>query len=285
MIGVAVDRARGHRRTCCATCCPDVDPARPLGVAAPAAPSPSRSADGLDPARAGPPGRARRPAPARRPSASASCAAGSPTTCTRRAAAGKHAAHRRPGGAGRTPTPSAPSTAGRAPPATASTASRDAGPARSWRCCWHRSSCDGWWEPTRRLIEQAPERVVMRARLRATTCAATPPPSPRHGARGARTTTSCSGPWLGARRRARARRQRDPLARLVRLHRRPHLGIQGMLNMVWVLRSGLANPRCAYLPIDPRHARGARCSPRRWAAAHLPELDVRRRREPSSSAT
>ena len=45
----------------------------------------------------------------------------------------------------------------------------------------------------------------------------------------------------------------------------PTSGIQGMLNMVWVLRSGLANPRIAYLPIDPRSP-ARRCSPRRSAA-------------------
>ncbi len=49
-------------------------------------------------------------------------------------------------------------------------------------------------------------------------------------------------------------------------------GIQGMLNMVWVLRSGLDNPRYAYLPIDPDHP-SAGTFAAALGAAHIPELD------------
>ena len=49
-------------------------------------------------------------------------------------------------------------------------------------------------------------------------------------------------------------------------------GIQGMLNMVWVLRSGLDNPRYAYLPIDPDHP-SAGTFASALGATHIPELD------------
>ena len=50
-------------------------------------------------------------------------------------------------------------------------------------------------------------------------------------------------------------------------------GIQGMLNMVWVLRSGLANPRWAYLPIDPSHPTAPVFS-QALGGRHVQELDV-----------
>ena len=53
----------------------------------------------------------------------------------------------------------------------------------------------------------------------------------------------------------------------------PTSGIQGMLNMVWVLRSGLANPRIAYLPIDPR-VPGATVFSEALGGQHVAELDV-----------
>ncbi len=49
-------------------------------------------------------------------------------------------------------------------------------------------------------------------------------------------------------------------------------GIQGMLNMVWVLRSGLDNPRYAYLPIDPDHPTAGTFASA-LGAKHIPELD------------
>ena len=54
--------------------------------------------------------------------------------------------------------------------------------------------------------------------------------------------------------------------------------------MVWVLRSGLANPRRAYLPIDPGHP-GAPVFSQALGGRHIEELDVHVGRRASSSAT
>ena len=49
--------------------------------------------------------------------------------------------------------------------------------------------------------------------------------------------------------------------------------MQALLNMATILRSGLRNPRYAYLPIDPR-SRAALAFSAAVGARHVPELDV-----------
>ena len=49
--------------------------------------------------------------------------------------------------------------------------------------------------------------------------------------------------------------------------------VQALLNMATILRSGLRNPRYAYLPIDPR-SRAALAFSAAVGARHVPELDV-----------
>jgi hypothetical protein len=64
--------------------------------------------------------------------------------------------------------------------------------------------------------------------------------------------------------------------------RDPHSGIQAMINMAGVLRSGLANPRYAYLPIDSDRE-DAKAFSQAIGALHVEELDMEwatgRRRE------
>ena len=49
--------------------------------------------------------------------------------------------------------------------------------------------------------------------------------------------------------------------------------VQALLNMATILRSGLRNPRYAYLPIDPR-SRAALAFSAAVGARHVPELDA-----------
>ncbi len=53
----------------------------------------------------------------------------------------------------------------------------------------------------------------------------------------------------------------------------PRTGVQAMLGMSGILRSGLENPRYAYLPIDPR-LEGAVRFAQAAGGRHVPELDV-----------
>jgi len=132
--------------------------------------------------------------------------------------------------------------------------------------------CDGWWEPTRRLIEQAPERVVCARDAGDNLCgystAVTPATAPE-----AAHDDILLGPWLAHA----AEHVPDGNAILWRdsfdFTDDPTSGIQGMLNMVWVLRSGLANPRVAYLPVDPR-VPGATVFSQALGGQHVSELDV-----------
>jgi hypothetical protein len=131
---------------------------------------------------------------------------------------------------------------------------------------------EGWWEPTRRLFEQAPERVVIARDAGDNLCGYSIAVTPANAPDVAREDVLL-GRWL-----AHAESELDGNAILWRdaidFTDDPQSGIQGMLNMVWVLRSGLSNPRWAYLPIDSDHAR-AKGFASALGAQHLSELDVR----------
>ena len=71
--------------------------------------------------------------------------------------------------------------------------------------------------------------------------------------------------WLAHARGREAVVWRDSVSRLPR--------VQALLNMATILRSGLRNPRYAYLPIDPR-SRAALAFSAAVGARHVPELDV-----------
>lgn len=132
--------------------------------------------------------------------------------------------------------------------------------------------CDGWWEVTRPVFEEMPDRVVIARDSDDRLCGYSTAITPATATDAARADVLW-GPWL----EHAAEHAPDGNAILWRdsfnFTGDPASEIQGMLNMVWVLRSGLANPRWAYLPIDPRHAE-ARGFSEALGATHLPDLDV-----------
>ena len=128
-----------------------------------------------------------------------------------------------------------------------------------------------WWDATRRLFEHAPERVVTARDPGDNLCgfsiAVTPgnPPAAAHE-------DLVLGPWL------KHARENVPDGNVILWRDAVDFtgdatsGIQGMLNMVWVLRSGLDNPRYAYLPIDPDHPTASTFAAA-MGARHIEELD------------
>ncbi len=128
-----------------------------------------------------------------------------------------------------------------------------------------------WWESTRRLFDGAPERVVIARDPGDNLCgfsiAVTPGNAPPLAHE-----DILLGPWLEHAREhvpdGNAILWRDA----VDFTGDPASGIQGMLNMVWVLRSGLHNPRYAYLPIDPDHETAGTFAAA-LGAVHIEELD------------
>ena len=128
-----------------------------------------------------------------------------------------------------------------------------------------------WWNATRALFDGAPERVVIARDSGDNLCgfsiAVTPGNAPQ-----AAHDDLLLGPWL----EHATEHVPDGNAILWRdaidFTGDSASGIQGMLNMVWVLRSGLDNPRYAYLPIDPDHPSAATFASA-LGATHIPELD------------
>jgi hypothetical protein len=106
-----------------------------------------------------------------------------------------------------------------------------------------------WWDLTRPFFEEAPETVAIARDSGDALCgfaiSVTPANAPPAAERDV-----LLGPWL-----AHAREHSDGNAILWRdavdFTRDTDSRIQAMINMAGVLRSGLDNPRYAYLPIDP----------------------------------
>jgi AAA ATPase domain len=130
-----------------------------------------------------------------------------------------------------------------------------------------------WWEVTRPFFSQAPERVaVVRDRaeqLQGYLVCMTPATAPAFADQ-----DPLTGPWLAHARRDAA------LGESVLWHDSVDFtnsaggdGVQAMLGMAGVLRSGVRNPRFAYLPMDTRKP-GALEFARAVGAEHLPELDL-----------
>ena len=129
-----------------------------------------------------------------------------------------------------------------------------------------------WWELTGRFFAQSPERVAVARdredRLCGYLVCMSPATAPAFADE-----DPLTGPWLAhARRDAR-------LGDSVLWHDSvdftdgPGAGVQAMLGMAGVLRSGARNPRFAYLPINPKNP-GALRFARTLGAQHLPELDL-----------
>ncbi len=115
-----------------------------------------------------------------------------------------------------------------------------------------------WWAPTRPFVEEAPERVAVARDSGDRVCgllvAMTPDNAPAFA-----DDDALIGPWLRyAREHAPdgdALLWRDAIDFTRNPIDDPGTGppsLQGLLNMAGILRSGLANPRYAYLPINPR---------------------------------
>lgn len=129
-----------------------------------------------------------------------------------------------------------------------------------------------WWPLTRRFFEQSPERVAIARdhddRLCGYMVCMTPATAPAFASE-----DPLTGPWL-------AHAQADAaLGDSVLWHdsvdftpdRRGR--VQAMLGMAGVLRSGVANPRFAYIPINPANPRALSFA-RVLGAEHLAELDL-----------
>ena len=131
-----------------------------------------------------------------------------------------------------------------------------------------------WWELTRPFFEQSPERVAVARDRDDQVCGylvcMSPATAPAFAA-----DDPLVGPWLAH------ARQDAALGDSVLWHDSVDFtgggaragGLQAMLGMAGVLRSGARNPRFAYLPINPRNPGAVRFA-RTLAARHLPELDL-----------
>jgi hypothetical protein len=128
-----------------------------------------------------------------------------------------------------------------------------------------------WWNATRVMFNDAPERVVIARDPGDNLCGFSIAVTPGNAPQAARDDVLL-GPWL----EHAGEHVPDGNAILWRdaidFTGDSASGIQGMLNMVWVLRSGLENPRYAYLPIDPDHPSAAMFASA-LGAKHIPELD------------
>jgi len=129
-----------------------------------------------------------------------------------------------------------------------------------------------WWEPTSVLFEHAPSIVTIARDTTGALCgygiAVTPASAPPVAR-----ADPVLGPWL-AHARDLAPDGNVLLCRdLIDFTRDPTSRIQAMLNVSAVLRSGLANPRYVYLPIDPQRDDLVTFSAL-LGARHVPELDL-----------
>ncbi len=143
-----------------------------------------------------------------------------------------------------------------------------------------RAALDGdafaaWWEPTRRLVEAAPERALVvrdaQERLCGFAYAVT-----AFGAPPAAVADPILGPWLAhARAEApggQALLWRDSLDLMAPREGDIASPILALMNTAVVLRCGLSNPRWSYLPIDPRNEPAVAFA-RSVNAGHVAHLD------------
>jgi hypothetical protein len=139
-----------------------------------------------------------------------------------------------------------------------------------------RDGGDEWWQSTRPLLEEAPECCVV-ARDRDDALAGlcvfvTPRTAPAAADR-----DPVLGPWLVHAREhhpdGNVMLWRDSLDLSMSEEGDLRSRVLAILNTAAILRSGLVNPRMAYLPIDPRNGAAVEFA-RNVGARHVPELDA-----------
>jgi hypothetical protein len=130
----------------------------------------------------------------------------------------------------------------------------------------------GWWDFTRRFFDEAPDRVaVARGRddeLCGFQVSVTPRNAPEFCA-----DDPLLGPWLEHARRISPDGNAVLWQHSIDLTGNPHQRVQAMLGMSGILRSGLDNPRYAYLPISPQ-MRAAQQFAQALGSTHLTDLDL-----------
>ena len=129
-----------------------------------------------------------------------------------------------------------------------------------------------WFEFTKRFFHESPDRVAIARdtgdELAGFQVSVTPTNAPPFAAQ-----DPLLGPWL------QHARKMTPDGNAVLWHDsidftgKPELRIQAMLGMAGVLRSGLDNPRYAYMPISSR-MKAARGFAEALGSRHMPDLDV-----------
>ena len=131
---------------------------------------------------------------------------------------------------------------------------------------------DPWWESTRPFFELAPARVAIARDADDAVCGYSISVTPASAPELARDDLVL-GPWLVHARSLAP----DGNAVLWRdsedFSGDPRSHVRAMVNMAGILRSGLKNPRYAYLPIDPG-SEAARAFSTALGGRRLPELDV-----------
>src|SRR5215472_2732690 len=132
-----------------------------------------------------------------------------------------------------------------------------------------------WWQLTRRIFAEAPDRVAVARDLDDQICGYLACMSQARAPAFA-DDDPLVGPWLAHARRHAAASDSEAADSVLWHAAVDFTGqgkVQAMLGMAGVLRSGVANPRFAYLPIDPRYP-GALEFAQALGAQHLAELDV-----------
>jgi hypothetical protein len=136
-------------------------------------------------------------------------------------------------------------------------------------------SGEAWWTATQPILDQAPDRVVTVRDARDVLCGLAIAVTPQNAPPVAEADV-CLGPWLA---HARAEHGDDEQVLIWRDsidfvgHGDISSAVLSILNTAAILRSGLANPRWSYIPIDPANAAGVAFA-RAVNAKHLEHLDV-----------
>lgn len=127
------------------------------------------------------------------------------------------------------------------------------------------------WTHAAPYFEAAPERIAIARDLEDRICGVELSVTPRN-APALADADPLLAPWLAHARRAQSLGGAVLWQMAVDFSGDPRSRVQAMLGMSGILRSGLENPRFAYLPIDPRLEPALRFA-RAVGARHVPELD------------